>query len=406
MLLANCLHLIRTVGILWLAAGFVAACNGESVNKVGGGKVAESTIEAATPGPNGIFTVKTLNSGLRSPWGLSFLADRRMLVTEKSGRLLILKADGSLDQAVSGVPAVVDAGQGGLLDVLSAQEGSDTWVWLSYAEAGNGAESGLTGTAVGRGKLVGATLTDWQVIFRQQPKVAGTLHFGSRLVFNIDGSLFISLGERGQDSMTNPSKDFSQNIARTLGKVVRLQRNGLPVSDNPVWPSGAAEHLYSIGHRNPQGAALHPDTGELWLVEHGPQGGDELNRVVAGANYGWPIRSYGCPYGSPVGEACRIGGGTHAPDFLEPVAKWVPTSTAPAGLMFYTGDQFPEWKGQAFIGALAGQSLWRLQLSEGREVARVRMLDTLGERIRDVRQGPEGWIYILTDSGKLLRLER
>jgi aldose sugar dehydrogenase len=387
-----------------LVAFLVAACNGDSTGKASLNSAAGAGGGGSGSGP--AFSVKALNSNLRSPWALSFLPDGRMLVTEKAGRLLLLKADGSLDQALSGVPAVLDAGQGGLLDVLNVQDGSDTWVWLSYAEAGLNAESGLAGTTVGRAKLQGSALVDWQIIFRQTPKVAGTLHFGSRLVLNKDGSLFITLGERGQDSMTSPGKDFSQDIAKTLGKVVRLRPDGSPVSDNPVWPAGAAQHLYSMGHRNPQGAALHPDTGELWLVEHGPQGGDELNRVVAGSNYGWPLRSYGCPYGSPVGEACRIGGGTHAPDFVEPVSKWVPTSTAPAGLMFYTGDKFPEWKGQVFMGALAGQALWRIQLGEGGELARAKMLETLGERIRDVRQGPEGWIYLLTDSGKLLRIER
>jgi aldose sugar dehydrogenase len=389
----------RFFGPLIVVAGLVAACSGESRNKA-----ASNSLD-----PSGApleFSVKTLNSGLNGPWGLSFLADGRMLVSQKPGRLLLLKADGSFDQTVSGVPAVVDSGQGGLLDVLSMQEGADTWVLLSYAEAGKDTEAGLAGTTVGRAKLLGAALSEWQVIFRQQPKVSGNIHFGSRLVLNKDGSLFITLGERGQDSMTSPNKEHSQNLAKTLGKVVRMRPDGSALSDNPAWPSGAAQHLYSIGHRNPQGAALHPDSGELWLVEHGPQGGDELNRVVAGGNYGWPLRSYGCPYGSPVGEACRIGGGTHAPNFIEPVSTWVPTSTAPAGLMFYTGDKFPEWKGQAFMGALAGQSLWRIQLNEGREVARVRMLDNLNERIRDVRQGPEGWIYLLTDSGKLLRLER
>jgi aldose sugar dehydrogenase len=394
---------IRSFGALVLALGFAvvlaAACTGESSNKVattGGGEIAVPLVPK----------VKTLNGNLKSPWGLSFLADGRMLVTEKAGRLLILKGDGSVDQIVSGVPAVVDAGQGGLLDVLTVREGTDTWVWLSFSEAGKDAESGKAGTAIGRGKLQSATLTDWQIVLRQEPKVAGGVHFGSRFVQGKDGSVFIALGERGQDSMTTPSKDFSQNIVTTLGKVLRVRADGSAVSDNPVWPSGAAAHLYSIGHRNPQGAALHPDTGELWLVEHGPQGGDELNRVIPGANYGWPLRSYGCPYGAPVGEACRIGGGVHAPEFVEPVAKWVPTSTAPSGLMFYSGDKFPEWKGQAFVGALAGQALWRLQLSDGRETARERMLADLGERIRDVRQGPDGWIYLLTDSGKLLRLER
>ena len=397
---------VRSLGLWLLLSSLCSACSGESRNNTAtsatGSASASSGVSAS---PNG-FTVKTLNSGLNGPWGLSFLPDGRMLVSQKPGRLLVLKADGSFELTVSGLPAVVNAGQGGLLDVLAVQEGGDTWVFLSYAEAGKDSEVGLAGTAIGRGKLQGSALTDWQVLLRQQPKVAGGLHFGSRFVLNKDGTLFVALGERGQDSMTNPSKDHSQNIAKTLGKVLRMRLDGSAASDNPVWPAGAAPHLYSIGHRNPQGAALHPDTGELWLVEHGPQGGDELNRVKPGGNYGWPLRSYGCPYGSPVGEACRIGGGTHAPDFIEPVATWVPTSTAPAGLMFYTGDKFPEWKGQAFIGALAGQALWRVKLSEGREVARVKMLDTLGERIRDVRQGPDGWIYLLTDSGKLLRIER
>jgi aldose sugar dehydrogenase len=351
-------------------------------------------------------SIKTLQRGLQGPWGLCFLPDGRLLVSQKSGRLLLLKADGVLDQTITGVPVVADLGQGGLMDVQSAQEGGDTWVYLSYSEAGREAESGLAGTAVGRGKLRGATLTDWQVIYRQHPKVAGGLHFGSRLVLKQDGTLFITLGDRGQDSMTQPSKEFAQHLGKSLGKVIRLRVDGGVARDMPSWPAGSAAHVYSYGHRNPQGAALHPDTGELWVVEHGPQGGDELNRVIPGGNYGWPLRSYGCPYGAPVGVACRIGGGTHAPDFIEPVATWVPTSTAPAGLMFYTGDKFPEWKGQAFIAALAGRSLWRVQLNAGREVARVRMLESLGERIRDVRQGPEGFIYLLTDSGKLLRMER
>jgi aldose sugar dehydrogenase len=352
------------------------------------------------------FTVTTLQRGLQGPWGLSFLLDGRMLVTEKSGRLLLLKANGTFEHLITGVPVVAEIGQGGLMDVQSAQEGTDTWVYLSYTEAGREAESGMAGTAVGRGKLRGTALTDWQIVYRQLPKVMGGLHFGSRLALKPDGTLFITLGDRGQDSMTQPSKEFAQHLGKSLGKVIRLRVDGGAARDMPSWPAGSAAHLYSYGHRNPQGAALHPDTGELWVVEHGPQGGDELNRVVPGGNYGWPLRSYGCPYGAPVGTACRIGGGTHAPDFIEPVATWVPTSTAPAGLMFYSGDKFPDWRGQAFIAALAGRSLWRVQLNAGREVARVRMLASLGERIRDVKQGPEGFIYLLTDSGKLLKIER
>jgi len=188
--------------------------------------------------------------------------------------------------------------------------------------------------------------------------------------------------------------------------VVRIARDGGVPAGNPNLGATARPEIWSLGHRNPQGAALHPTTGELWLVEHGPQGGDELNRVMAGANHGWPIKSYGCNYGDPVGEACRIGGGTHAPTYAEPVSFWVPTSIAPSGLAFYTGAGFPEWQGNAFLGALAGTALWRIVLNGTAEVSRERLFAGLGERIRCVRQGPDGWLYLLTDSGKLIRVVR
>ena len=202
---------------------------------------------------------------------------------------------------------------------------------------------------------------------------------------------------------------FAQNPAVTLGKVLRLNRDGSIPAGNPVFAAGAASGLWSLGHRNPQGAALRPGGSELWVAEHGPQGGDELNRIRAGANYGWPLRSYGCPYGAPVGDACRVGGGTHAPDFEEPASDWVPTSTAPSGMAFYDGDRFPDWRGQVFVGALAGRTLWRLQLdAAGNVLARepVPEVQALGQRIRDVRQGPDGWLYLLSDEGRILRLER
>lgn len=349
---------------------------------------------------------RTLNASLASPWGLAFLPDGRMIVTQKGGTMRILSADGAtVLAAVSGVPAVDASGQGGLLDVALDPDfdaATNPWVYWSYAEPG----SGGAGTAVARGRLVGTALQDVAVIFRQQPKVGGGGHYGARLAFLPDRTLLVTLGERQLDNPSNPTVQYAQNVANHLGKVVRIQRDGAIPPGNPSFGAGAQPALWSIGHRNPQGAAIHPATGELWLVEHGPQGGDELNRVVPGGNYGWPLVSYGCPYGAPVGEACRVGGGTHAPQFVEPASYWVPTSIAPAGMIFYTGDRFPEWHGNVLFGALAGTALWRVVLDGNAVSSRERLFGSLGERIRHVRQGPDGWIYLLTDSGKLLRVER
>lgn len=370
--------------------------------------------QAALPGaagPSGAklaVQTRTVAQGLSHPWGLAFLPDGTMLVTERGGTLKRVTAEGKVS-AISGVPAVQARSQGGLLDVAVDPEfGKTPWVYLSYSEPGSGAESGLAGTAVARARLQGQQLVDMQVIFRQTPKVRGAGHFGSRLVFARDGTLFVTLGERMQDSPSSPGTDFAQNLQTTLGKVVRLHRDGRIPSDNPTWSTPALPTIWSTGHRNPQGAALHPDTGELWVVEHGPQGGDELNRALAGRNFGWPLRSYGCPYGSVGGnEGCRVRGGTHAPAFTEPVSTWVP-SVSPSGLAFYTGDRYPGWKGSLFTGALSGRALWRLVLRDGQVVSREPLLQDLGERIRDVRQGPDGWLYLLTDSdeGRLLRVVR
>lgn len=354
----------------------------------------------APPAPPTVVTPRavTLRSGLSQPWGLSLLPDARMLVTERSGRLLLLSADASAAQAVNGVPGVAFAGQGGLLDVaLDPDFATEPWVYLSYAEPGTGAEAGRSGTAVARGRLVGNALQDLQVIYRQVPKVSGSGHFGARLVFRSDKTLFVTLGDR---QLGSPAQD----LATTLGKVVRIHRDGSVPADNPGI-SAARPEIWSLGHRNPQGAALRPGTDELWLNEHGPQGGDELNRVLAGGNHGWPLVSYGCNYGSPVGEACRLGGGTHGPGYAEPVSTWVPTSVAPAGLVFYTGSAFPQWRGHLLMGALAGQALWRVELDANlREVARERLFTELGERIRDVRQMPDGRLLLLTDSGRLIQI--
>jgi glucose/arabinose dehydrogenase len=371
----------------FLACALLSACGG-----CGGGSPAAPTAQAGAP------RTVTLNASLSSPWGLAFLPDGRMLVTQKGGTMVVLAADGASVQAtLGGLPAVVSDGQGGLLDVaLDPDFATDPWVYWTYSEPGTGAEAGLSGTAVARGRLVGDALQNVTVLYRQVPKVSGAGHFGSRLAFRADKTLFVTLGERQKRSP-------AQDLATTLGKVIRVRRDGTIPSDNPGI-AGARPEIWSYGHRNPQGAAIRPGTDELWVTEHGPQGGDELNRIVPGGNFGWPLVSYGCNYGDPVGDACRIGGGTHAPAYVEPVSFWVPISIAPAGLIFYTGTRFPAWQGSAFLGALAGTALWRVELRGNTEVARERLLGGLGERIRAVEQGPDGFLYLLTDGGKLIQL--
>ena len=388
---------IAAAALVALAVAGVAGCGGSS-----GGDSPPPFVP-----PSGELRVTTLAATLAAPWSLAFLPDGRMLVTQRGGSLVIVRADGSaVEAAVSGVPAVNSAGQGGLLDVALDPDFTTTgWIYLSYAEDGPGG----SGTALARARLVGNELRELAVIWRQQPKVASGIHYGARIAFRPDKTLYLTVGERGQDDPGAPTVAFAQNPALTLGKVLRLNRDGSVPTDNPVFGAGAAPGLWSLGHRNPQGAAVRPGSSELWVAEHGPQGGDELNRIRAGANYGWPLRSYGCPYGAPVGDACRVGGGTHAPDFEEPASYWVPTSTAPSGMAFYDGDRFPDWRGQVFVGALAGRTLWRLQLdAAGNVLAReqVPVVQALGQRIRDVRQGPDGWLYLLSDEGRILRLER
>ncbi|PLY04542.1 MAG: glucose dehydrogenase [Desulfuromonas sp.] len=340
---------------------------------------------------------QVLNTTLQAPWGMAFLPDGRSLVTEKRGRLLILDPDGRTQTSISGVPLVDPAKQGGLLDVaLDPDFSDDPWIYISYSEPGTGSETGLTGTAIARARLVGDQLENLQVIYRQVPKVSGNGHFGSRLVFATDKTLFVTLGERQK-------KTPAQDLKTSLGKIIRIKRDGSIPEDNPKIP-GARPEIWSYGHRNPQGAALRPGTDQLWAAEHGPQGGDEINRITPGSNYGWPLVSYGCNYGDPVGETCRIGGGTHAPAYVEPVSIWVPISIAPSGMTFYTGDRYTGWQGDIFVGALAGRALWRVKLDGDREVEREVLFKNLEERIRNVEQGLDGWLYLLTDSGKLIRV--
>jgi aldose sugar dehydrogenase len=341
---------------------------------------------------------------------MAFLPDGRMLVTQKGGSLVIVRADGSrIDATVSGVPVVDDLGQGGLLDVaLDPDFAKSPWVYLSFSEP-DPTGGGRAGTALARGRLVGNTLLDVSIIWRQTPKVTSGSHFGSRIVFRADRTLYLALGDRSMDTPESPETTWSQDITKSIGKVMRLNRDGTPASGNPSFGAGAVPGIWSTGHRNAQGAAIKPGTDDLWLTEHGPQGGDELNRVLPGRNYGWPFKSYGCPYGSPVGNTCRVGGGSHAPTYEEPKSFWVPISVAPSNMIFYTGDKFPGWNGNLLMGSMADRNLWRITIDTNNNVSgreEVSVVKKLDERIRDVEQGPDGWIYLLTDSGRLIRLDR
>jgi aldose sugar dehydrogenase len=333
----------------------------------------------------------TVVSGLDNPWSLAFLPDGRMLVTEKPGRLRVVSPQGKLGPPVSGLPKVDAAGQCGLLDVVPDPDFAKTGlVFWTFAEPGEGGNS----TAVARGKLEGDRLVDVRTIFSQKPKVSSRAHCGSRIVFGRDGTLWVGLGDRFS------RKDDAQDPANHLGKVIRIDRDGGVPADNPKL---AAPEVWSLGHRNIQGAARHPGTGALWTVEHGPQGGDEVNVPKAGANHGWPLVTRGRNYvtGTRIGEDGPKAG------FEEPLKMWAP-SIAPSGMAFLTSDRYPGWKGSLFIGALKAEALVRLPL-EGQKVAgEERLLENLGERFRDVRQGPDGWLYVVTDGsdGKVLRLER
>jgi glucose/arabinose dehydrogenase len=341
----------------------------------------------------------TVARGLVNPWGLAFLPDGSMLVTERPGRMRLVGRDGKLGEPLAGLPPVQAGGQGGLMDVVPDPRFADNrWVYWSYTEAGSPAQGGGNSTAVARGRLDGRRLADVQVIFRQSPKFASNLHFGSRLVFGRDGRLFVTLGDRFQ------RKDDAQTLDNHHGKVVRIEPDGQVPADNPfVQTSGALAEIWSYGHRNIQGAALHPATGELWTHEHGPQGGDELNVTLPGRNYGWPVITYGRNYGTGT----KIGSGTERADVEPAVRTWVP-SIAPSGMAFLTSDRYPGWKGSLFIGALRAEVLVRMEL-DGRKVLREeRLLTNFNERIRDVRQGPDGWLYLLTDNadGRVIRLVR
>ncbi len=339
--------------------------------------------------------VETVARNLQNPWSLAFLPDGRMLVTERPGRLRIVDMDGKLSEPVRGLPPVAARGQGGLLDVaLDPDFPQNRLVYWSFAEDRG---DGRSGTSVARGRLSqdGTALESTEVIFRQEPSYTGSNHYGSRLVFDRNGNLFVTLGERFD------LRDQAQNPANHLGKIVHIKPTGGAAPDNPFLNRDAARpEIWSIGHRNVQGAAINPATGELWTAEHGPRGGDEINIPQKGRNYGWPVIGYGVHY-----SGAKIGEGTKKPGMEQPVYYWDP-SIAPSGMAFYTGDKFPGWRGSVLVGALAGQLVARLEISGNRVTGEERMLHNIGERIRDVRQGPDGFVYLLTDSpqGRVLRV--
>jgi len=339
------------------------------------------------------FRVVKVVEGLEQPWSVAFLPDGRMLITEKAGRLRVV-SQGKLDpRPIEGLPPMTVQGQGGFHDVVLHPEfAKNALVYLAYAARGGDG----VGTELARGRLVGHRLEDVQILFKQTPKGRGGQHFGGRIVFDRAGYVYLTLGDRGERERAQRPDDHA-------GSVIRLHDDGRVPKDNPfTGRAGWKPEKFTLGNRNMQGAALHPQTGMLWTHEHGPQGGDEVNVIRAGVNYGWPVITYGVNYG--IGT--KIGEGTHKPGMQQPLYYWVP-SIAPSGMAFYTGDRFPRWKGDLFVGALRDQMIVRLRLNGEKVVSEERLLKGVLGRIRDVRSAPDGFIYVLTDEvhGILARLE-
>lgn len=340
------------------------------------------------------FRIVPLLAGLENPWSIAFLPDGRMLVTERAGRLRLVSQDFKLDPTpIEGLPEIIANGQGGLFDVvLHPQHAQNGWIYWAYNAPG----AGGWGTALARGKLQGQCMTEVQVLFSMQPKTRSAHHFGGRIVFDAAGMVYLTLGDRGD-------KDRAQKLNDHAGSVIRLHDDGRVPNDNPfVKRAGALPEKWTLGHRNMQGAAINPQTGELWTHEHGPQGGDEVNVIRPGLNYGWPVVTYGVNYGLGT----KIGEGQSKPGMVQPLQVWVP-SIAPSGMAFVSGSQFPQWQGSMLVGALRGQMMVRLTLEGDKVLSEERLFQGRPGRIRDVRMGPDGLVYLLTDDpqGALLRLE-
>lgn len=376
---------MRRVGKLALVLAAIG-CQPANPASEAGAQARRSPTPSTT---KGVVEADIIAEGLQHPWGIAFLPDGRMLVTERPGRLRIVDASGRISAPVAGVPPVYAQGQGGLLDVaVDPSFATNSLVYLSFAGPGKGGAS----TAVARGRLAGDRLEDVRIIYHQVPRMNRGGHYGSRIVFSRDGKLFITSGDR------QVGRGRVQDLDNGIGKIVRINPDGSVPADNPfVGRKGARPEIWSLGHRNAQGAALHPETGELWTVEHGARGGDELNRPERGRNYGWPVVTYGVDY-----SGSRIGKGTAREGMEPPVYYWDPV-IAPSGMMVYTGDKFPAWRGDFIIGSMSPGGLVRLKMEDGRVVSEERYLNG---RVRDVEQGPDGFIYVLIDDpkGTLLRV--
>ncbi len=342
------------------------------------------------------FKVETVVSGLEHPWGMAFLPDGRILVTERPGRLRIVERGKLLAEPVKGLPPIEAVGQGGLLDIaLHPDYQNNGWIYFSYSEPKRGIIFSEYGTAVARARLKGHQLKELQLIFSMNKKSDGGRHFGSRLIFDRKNYLYITVGERGE-------RERAQDLNDHAGSVIRLHDDGRIPNDNPfVKTKNARPEIYSYGHRNPQGMVLHPETGEVWLHEHGPQGGDEINRIFPGRNYGWPVITYGANYVTGT----KIGEGTHKRGMEQPLHHWTP-SIAPSGMAFYNDDKFKHWQGNLFVGSLKFQLLVRLELRDHKIIKEEQLLKQQLGRIRDVRNGPDGFLYLLTDAddGAIVRL--
>jgi len=368
----------------WIIAGAVAAM-----------ATAASAAPQTYSSSAGPLVVETFATGLANPWALAFLPEGRLVVTERAGRMRIVSRDGKLSPPLAGVPQVAARGQGGLHDVvLDRDYAQNNTIYFCFAEPASGGAR----TALARAKLIvegTPRLDDVKVIFHQEGPLSSGNHFGCRIAQAADGNLFLTMG----DHFTY--RNEAQNLANHLGKIVRIRPDGSVPPDNPfVSRTGAKPEIWSYGHRNSQGAAINPQTGKLWEHEHGPRGGDEINIPEAGKNYGWPVIGYGIDYdGTKIHESTKKAG------MEQPIKYWVP-SIAPSGMAFYTGDLFPAWRGSLFVGALAGQILVRLELKGDAVGSEERLLRPLNERIRDVRMGPDGALWLATDNsaGRILRV--
>ena len=406
---------MKSILSLFLVSFLIVSCRNDSENapdpgtELGGDSTAVETNPANTtyaPAFKGqtriagvktniAYTARVVTNQLSSPWGIVSLPDGRLLVTQKAGQMRIVSANGQVSAPITGLPAVASSGQGGLLGLcLDRQFATNKVVYWVFAEPVTGGNL----TAVGRGRLSAdeSRIENAAVIYRATPAHNGSNHFGGRILVDRTGHLLVSTGERSDMS----TREQAQSMSSGLGKIVRITTDGQPVTDNPfAGQASARPEIFSLGHRNPQGMALHPVTGELWQSEHGPRGGDELNRMEAGKNYGWPTITYGIEYGGQ-----RVGTGIQQRDGLEqPAYYWDPV-ISPSGMTFFTGTSIPEWQNNLFIGSLSGMHIARLVINNNRIVGEERLLSDQRQRFRDITQGTDGALYAVTDEGRLYRI--